>query len=458
MLHVHLLSPVHFANDISNGPYRALAGMIDLPLVRMHFKLRHIATLENGRDRSLWQARFPGVQFDLIRAAYDGKGPGLIPAGLAAPAPLPVSTMIDLQYMSNSFQFAPPPPFSLDLVEAVKRQMVFARKIISVYPVDPVPVVLLEDSQQRYVKFMNLIRIGAVSAPVPALDIDLFWHTHQLSSSNYLPWCRHHIGRVINHDDTVEMSGIASGLDQTKEAWQQTYNEDYLNPSRGLTFQNANSVPRQPSTANITPPPNLTLAQRELWDFDVYHQKVHEKKFYNFIKLHERLAEIDKQIAALPKFSYQRQSEGFMTRLLRTVVADAEPTPYEKAIRNRNIIITQIRIAQSWQGGRPATGRKRWPLLVAARGWGDPRPTLGAYNRPSQGTQTVNFPMYAATWYDRKPIGFYDYLSGGDGVGFFSGGGAGLGGGMCAGKFDGGNCVAPPPPPPSEPSTANGSG
>jgi hypothetical protein len=121
-------------------------------------------------------------------------------------------------------------PFCLNLAEAAKRQILFARKITSICPHDPVPESLLVDSQQRYAKFMNLIRINATEAPVPALDIDLFWHTHQLSSSNYMPWWKHHVGRYINHDDTVETGDLASGLDGTKEAWQQAYNDDYLNP------------------------------------------------------------------------------------------------------------------------------------------------------------------------------------------------------------------------------------
>ena len=49
---------------------------------------------------------------------------------------------------------------------------------------------------------MNLIRLNATEMPVPALDIDLFWHTHQLTPSNYLPWCNHHIGRPINREFT----------------------------------------------------------------------------------------------------------------------------------------------------------------------------------------------------------------------------------------------------------------
>jgi hypothetical protein len=38
---------------------------------------------------------------------------------------------------------------------------------------------------------------------------------------------------------TVETGDLASGLDGTKEAWQQAYNDDYLNPSAGLSSQNA---------------------------------------------------------------------------------------------------------------------------------------------------------------------------------------------------------------------------
>lgn len=33
MLHAHLLSPFHFANDMSQPPYNALAGVLDLPSI-----------------------------------------------------------------------------------------------------------------------------------------------------------------------------------------------------------------------------------------------------------------------------------------------------------------------------------------------------------------------------------------------------------------------------------------
>jgi hypothetical protein len=73
---------------------------------------------------------------------------------------------------------ARPPSFSIDLRAAVKRQIAFARDITSLYPYDPVPEKLLLDSQQRFAKFMDLIRMNQNPAIVPAVQIDLLWHTH----------------------------------------------------------------------------------------------------------------------------------------------------------------------------------------------------------------------------------------------------------------------------------------
>ena len=62
---------------------------------------------------------------------------------------------------------------------------------------------------------MNLTRLTAVSTPVPAMDIDLFWNTHQLTSFNYLPWFTHHTGRPINHDDTTLEAQLSNGFKDT---------------------------------------------------------------------------------------------------------------------------------------------------------------------------------------------------------------------------------------------------
>jgi hypothetical protein len=83
---------------------------------------------------------------------------------------------------------------------------------------------------------------------------------------------------------------------------------------------------------------------------------------------------------------------------------------------------------------------------VQARGWGQLMPTNGAFRREPQGSKSLDFPIYAATWYDKKELGYYDYVSGGRGRGgAIEGGGLPLGGGMCGGRFDGGNCSSVTP-------------
>jgi hypothetical protein len=193
MMHTHMLSPVNFADDIaSNQRYSPLAGNLDLPLMRLHDRLRNIDDHHYQADRALWFAKYskgPDRNYELFQILAT-RGQKTIPPAM----------IMNQQFVPKRYKFTKPPPFSIDLVDRVKRQVAFAKKITAIYPYDPVPETLLLDSQQRYAKFMNLIRFNATEMPVPALDIDLFWHTHQLMPSNYLPWCTHHLGRPINRE------------------------------------------------------------------------------------------------------------------------------------------------------------------------------------------------------------------------------------------------------------------
>jgi hypothetical protein len=73
-------------------------------------------------------------------------------------------------------------------------------------------------------------------------------------------------------------------------------------------------------------------------------------------------------------------------------------------------------------------------------------PTKGEFFRQPQVSTSLAFPIYAATWYDKRELGYYDYVSGGrGGGGAIEGGGLAVGGGMCGGKFDGGNCSTKAP-------------
>lgn len=264
MLHTHLLTPVKFANNISRNPrYNTLAGDLDFPLSRLLNKLQNIDRddVELASERQ-WQGMFPSLPYNLLQTE-NGLGDKTFPPRMHTA----------MRYNPKKFTFTQPNPFSLDLIQAVKRQIAFARKIIAMYPYDPVPDALLLDSQERYAKFMNLIRLSAVSTPVPAMDIDLFWHTHQLTSSNYLPWCTYHVGRPINHDDTTPEAQLSNGLEETITAWGDNYFEDYLHPPpRDLTVQRPPAVIQQdPAPAFPTGPPLRAPSQAQQQRTEIHH-------------------------------------------------------------------------------------------------------------------------------------------------------------------------------------------
>jgi hypothetical protein len=165
MMHTHLLSPVKFAHDIAQSPrYDKLARSIDFPLLQMLAKIQNNNhNPDKSLSTSLWGRKFPNFPYDLLV-----KAPGS--PYKSFPPPMSLSPTYD----PKKFSFSKSNPFSLDLVQAVKRQIAFAHKITEIYPYDPVPDGLFLDSQQRYAKFINLIRLKACSTPAPAMDIDLF--------------------------------------------------------------------------------------------------------------------------------------------------------------------------------------------------------------------------------------------------------------------------------------------
>jgi Glycine-rich domain-containing protein-like len=503
-MHAHMLSPVNFANDISSNPrYSSLAGKLNMPLLilqdKMQFELGRPGVMSGGDSRA-WYAKFhkaPGFSpYDIIQVLHRDN-PNEFP-----PFMYPLA-----QYNPRRFKFPSPPPFSFDLVAAVKRQMGFAQKITAMYPYDPVPDDMLRDSQQRYAKWMNLIRLNAVPNPVPALDIDLFWHTHQLEPTNYLPWCTYHVGRSINHDDTINETSLSSGLEETIAAWESAYQEDYINPGPGsgptfqtaappcgptLSFPNTNldtnsnnslnpTSPPNPSppshestTADRIPPPGLTPAQLRLWNYDVEHQNLHEKMDYDLRQARSNVTSLNQQVNALSQpptlssvagggasSSGGGRTSGFMRRLVKAAITEiSDSGPRNKLSVDLNS--SKARVTSTIQFHdemRQAWGRNRWPLLCAARGFGDATVTEGKFRRPPQGTATLDFPVYAATWYDNKQLGYYDYVTGGrrrDGK--IDGGGIRMGAAMCGGRFDGGNCVARIIRPNNNPGCSGGGG
>jgi Glycine-rich domain-containing protein-like len=113
---------------------------------------------------------------------------------------------------------------SVDLVNASLRQKVFSEKITGEQIVNW--RLTNPDSIVRYNQFMALIKQG-VSQVVPTLDIDLYWHTHQLSPRLYRLWCIENVGREVIHNDDVVSGDLELQFRETSLAWVNLFHTAY---------------------------------------------------------------------------------------------------------------------------------------------------------------------------------------------------------------------------------------
>ncbi|KAF8886970.1 hypothetical protein BD779DRAFT_1470956 [Infundibulicybe gibba] len=132
--------------------------------------------------------------------------------------------------------------FSVDLKGAVLRQGSFITKMHDLGWTEPQffdhreDEVALQHAIARYHaldllsivhRFLDLMASSPASFFVPTLDIDLAWHTHQLTAEHYKASCMEYIGRLIDHDDKVEAGQLSSAFDITCRAWKDRFNIEY---------------------------------------------------------------------------------------------------------------------------------------------------------------------------------------------------------------------------------------
>ncbi|KAK3306020.1 uncharacterized protein B0T15DRAFT_534087 [Chaetomium strumarium] len=79
----------------------------------------------------------------------------------------------------------------------------------------------------RYDRFLALFALYRGEMLVPTLDIDLVWHTHQLSAGKYERDMLRRVGRFINHDDTVGQGTLRGGRERTREVWRVRVGGEY---------------------------------------------------------------------------------------------------------------------------------------------------------------------------------------------------------------------------------------
>ena len=116
-----------------------------------------------------------------------------------------------------------------DMAAAVHRQAGFALKM-SQYGWLHCPSLesTLEQAIVRYLNFFSLLA-EKPEGIVPALDVDLIWHTHQLSPAVYASFCKAMAnGRFINHNDAVEKGILRSDAQHSRRLYKERFGEEYF--------------------------------------------------------------------------------------------------------------------------------------------------------------------------------------------------------------------------------------
>ncbi|KAK6008736.1 hypothetical protein QM012_000639 [Aureobasidium pullulans] len=120
-----------------------------------------------------------------------------------------------------------PSVFAIDLVGAVIRQGSFIEKMHDIdWLHSPALSHTIPRLIHKYSRFITIISRYNKMA-VPTLDVDLAWHTHQLSPSRYLQYTVAKSKTFIDHDDKVAEIKLTDGFTVTSKIYQKLYGEPY---------------------------------------------------------------------------------------------------------------------------------------------------------------------------------------------------------------------------------------
>jgi hypothetical protein len=118
--------------------------------------------------------------------------------------------------------------FTLDLGGAVMRQGVFIEKMARIdWLHSPNATDTMRRLLVKYGRFVDIMASNKGKMAVPTLDVDLAWHTHQLSPSAYYEYTVDKTGRFVDHDDKVDEDALSQCFEWTSKVYQERYGEVY---------------------------------------------------------------------------------------------------------------------------------------------------------------------------------------------------------------------------------------
>ncbi|ORY57814.1 uncharacterized protein BCR38DRAFT_354067 [Pseudomassariella vexata] len=119
-------------------------------------------------------------------------------------------------------------PFSLELGGAVLRQGIFAEKM---HKIDWLHSPTAKDTMDRliikYQRFFQMMGANRDHILVPTLDVDLAWHTHQLSPAVYYQYTVAKTQVFTDHDDKISEDKLSAAFEWTSRTYQADFGEVY---------------------------------------------------------------------------------------------------------------------------------------------------------------------------------------------------------------------------------------
>jgi hypothetical protein len=75
----------------------------------------------------------------------------------------------------------------------------------------------------KYERFLRIMAANPKQIAVPTLDVDLAWHTHQLSPQAYYSHVVAKMQRFIDHDDKISEDKLTASFEWTSKTYQDMF-------------------------------------------------------------------------------------------------------------------------------------------------------------------------------------------------------------------------------------------
>ncbi|KAF4832764.1 Glycine-rich domain-containing protein 1 [Colletotrichum tropicale] len=119
----------------------------------------------------------------------------------------------------------------IDLVGCVMRQAVFTEKMCKINWLSlPTAQQTMSALLTKYTRFMTIVSLASSTkdrVAVPTVDVDLAWHTHQLSPRAYYDYTIAETAAFVDHNDKVDEDKLSTAFDWTCKTYQERFGEVY---------------------------------------------------------------------------------------------------------------------------------------------------------------------------------------------------------------------------------------